>query len=162
MAQNNFTEEEIAQATAQVDDDFTPDITDKEALDEVDRARRQAKWKKKRELAIEQMRRYQNQPVKLWQTMYQWLVDSNPDARKDIDGIIEECRQLRETRANKFARSKDIELRFGMRIPAIVLEAISLVDPRIREMETLDPSEAKKIYRQLEQAFPQFRIPKQD
>lgn len=157
---NDFTEEELKKL--KVDEDFTPDISEKEAFEEVERARRQIDISKKRDVAFDRMRKYQDNPVKLWQEAYSWLMESNPDARKDVEAIVEECRELRETRANKFARTTETGLRFGMRIPSIVLTTLTLIDPRIKQMEVLDPQEAKRVYRQLEQAFPQFRIPKQN
>lgn len=161
MAQD-FTDEEIKKYGAEVDEDFTPDISEKDALKEVERAKRQVKISKRRDEAFELMRRYQDNPIKLWQTAYDWLMESNADARRDVQAIVEECRQLRETSYNKYSRSKDIEMRHGMRIPHIVITTLTLIDPRIKDMEVLDPQEAKRVYRQLEQAFPQFRIPKTD
>lgn len=154
---NDFTDEELE---GDIDADFTPDISEKEALAEVERAKRQVNISKQRDEAFNRMRRYQDNPVKLWQEAYRWLMESNPDARKDVEAIVEECRQLRETSYNKYSRSRDIQMRHGMRIPSIVLTTLTLVDPRIKEMEVLDPQEAKRVYRQLEEAFPQFRIPK--
>lgn len=154
---NDFTNEELK---GDIDEDFTPDITEKQAMEEVNRARRQIDISKQRDEAFNRMRKYQDNPVKLWQEAYNWLMESNSDAKADVDGIVEECRQLRETSHNKYARSGEIKMRHGMRIPSIVLTTITLIDPRIKEMEVLDPQEAKRLYRQLEEAFPQFRIPK--
>lgn len=159
MAQD-FTNEEIKKYGAEVDEDFTPDISEKEALAEVERAKRQVDISKQRDEAFNRMRRYQDNPVKLWQEAYNWLIESNPDARKDIEAIVEECRELRETAHNKYSRSNELQMRHGMRIPSIVMTTLTLVDPRIKEMEVLDPQEAKRVYRQLEEVFPQFRIPK--
>lgn len=156
---DTFTDEELQ---GDVDPDFTPDISQKEALEEVKRARRHSEFLKKRDEAFAQMKKYHDQPKKLWRIAYRWLMYSNPDARADINAIIEECRQVRETRANRFARSKDINMRYGMRIPRIVIETLEYVDPRIKEIETLDPAAAKKMYRDIEATFPEFRIPKQD
>ena len=154
---NDFTDEELA---GDVDADFTPDISEKEALAELERAKRQVDINKQRDEAFNRMRRYQDNPIKLWQEAFNWLMESNPDARKDIEAVVEECRELRETAHNKYSRSSEIQMRHGMRIPSIVLTTLTLVDPRIKEMEVLDPQEAKRVYRQLEEAFPQFRIPK--
>ena len=154
---NDFTDEELA---GDVDADFTPDISEKEALAELERAKRQVDINKQRDEAFNRMRRYQDNPIKLWQEAFNWLMESNPDARKDIEAVVEECRELRETAHNKYSRSSEIQMRHGMRIPSIVLTTLILVDPRIKEMEVLDPQEAKRVYRQLEEAFPQFRVPK--
>ena len=154
---NDFTDEELA---GDVDADFTPDISEKEALAELERAKRQVDINKQRDEAFNRMRRYQDNPIKLWQEAFNWLMESNPDARKDIEAVVEECRELRETAHNKYSRSSEIQMRHGMRIPSIVLTTLTLVDPRIKEMEVLDPQEAKRVYRQLEEAFPQFRVPK--
>ena len=154
---NDFTDEELA---GDVDADFTPDISEKEALAELERAKRQVDINKQRDEAFNRMRRYQDNPIKLWQEAFNWLMESNPDARKDIEAVVEECRELRETAHNKYSRSSELQMRHGMRIPSIVLTTLTLVDPRIKEMEVLDPQEAKRVYRQLEEAFPQFRIPK--
>lgn len=160
---DQFTDAELDKfLEGEVDADFTPDISEQEALDEVNRARRHNEFLKKREEAFALMKRYQHNPQKLWRIAYRWLMYSNPDARADVLAIIEECKQLRDTRANKFARSKDIGMRYGMRMPRIVLETLQYIDPRIQLMEVGDPAGAKKIYRELEAAFPEFRIPKQD
>ena len=160
---DQFTDKELdAFLSGDVDEDFTPDISEQQALDEVERARRHAAFLKKRDQAFTLMKKYHSDPLKLWQIAYQWLMLSNPDAKADVEQVIEECRELRESRANKFARSKDIGLRYGMRIPKIVLETLQYIDPRIEQIELLDPAAAKKLYRQIEQVFPQFRIPKAD
>ena len=156
---NDFTDKELQ---GDIDADFTPDISEKEALAELQRAKRQVDISKQRDEAFNRMRRYQDNPVKLWQEAFNWLMESNPDARKDVEAIVEECRQLRETAHNKYSRSKEIQMRHGMRIPSIVMTTLTLIDPRIKEMEVLDQQEAKRVYRQLEEAFPQFRIPKAD
>lgn len=160
---DKFTDAELDKfLEGEVDADFTPDITEQEALDEVDRARRHNAFLKKRDEAFALMKKYHSEPTKLWRIAYQWLMISNPDARKDVEAIIEECRNLRDSRSNKFARSKDIGLRYGMRIPSIVLETLQYIDPRIEQIEVLDPAAAKKLYREIEATFPQFRIPKSD
>lgn len=160
---DQFTDAELNKfLEGEVDADFTPDISEQEALDEVERARRHTAFLKKRDEAFALMKKYHSEPTKLWQIAYQWLMISNPDAKADVEAVIEECRQLRETRANKFARSNDIGLRYGMRIPRIVLETLQYIDPRIEQIEIADPASAKKLYRQIEQTFPQFRIPKSD
>lgn len=156
-----YSDEEIKKYD-KVDEDFTPDISEKEAFEEVQRATRQVDIDKKRDEAFKRIKRHQNNPIKLWQEAYNWLIESNPDAKKDIDVIIEECRELRETSHNKYARSNDLNMRHGMRIPAIVITTLSLIDTRIKEMEVLDEDEAAKVYRQLEKAFPQFKIPRAD
>lgn len=160
---DKFTDKELDKfLEGEVDADFTPDISEQEALDEVNRARRHSSFLKKRDEAFALMQKYHDNPERLWRIAYRWLYYSNPDAKADIDAIIEECRQLRETRSTKFARSKELNMRFGMRIPRIVLETLQYIDPRIKELEVADPTAAKKIYRQLEKTFPEFRIPKQD
>lgn len=160
---DQFTDKELDKfLEGEVDADFTPDISNEDALEEVNRARRHTEFLKKREEAFALMKKYENDPQKLWRIVYRWLMYTNPDARADVKAVIEECRQLRETRSNRFARSKDLNMRFGMRIPRIVLETLQYVDPRIEQMEIADPAAAKKIYRQLEVTFPEFRIPKQD
>lgn len=160
---DQFTDKELDEfLDGEVDADFTPDISDKDALEEVNRARRHTEFLKKREQAFELMKKYHDKPEKLWRVAYRWLMYTNPDARADVKAIIEECRQLRETRSTRFARSKDLNMRFGMRIPRIVLETLQYIDPRIEQMEIADPAQAKKLYRQLEKAFPEFSIPKQD
>lgn len=156
-----YSDEEIKKYD-KVDEDFTPDISEEEAFKEVQRATRQVDIDKKRDEAFKRIKRHQNNPIKLWQEAYNWLIESNPDAKKDIDVIIEECRELRETSHNKYARGKDLNMRHGMRIPVIVITTLSLIDTRIKEMEVLDEDEASKVYRQLEKAFPQFKIPKTD
>lgn len=160
---DQFTDAELDKfLEGEVDADFTPDITEQEALDEVNRARRHTEFLKKREEAFKLMQKYHSDPAKLWQVAYKWLMISNPDARADIEAVIKECEEIRSTRANKFARSKDIGLRYGMRIPRIVLETLQYIDPRIEQIELQDPASGKKLYREIEAAFPQFRIPKSD
>lgn len=160
---DKFTDEELDKfLEGEVDADFTPDISEADALEEVERARRHTEFLKKRDEAFALMKKYHSEPTKLWRIAYKWLMMSNPDARLDIEGIIRECKELRETRANKFARSEDIGLRYGMRIPRILLETLQYIDPRIAEIETQDPASAKKLYREIEATFPEFRIPKAD
>lgn len=158
---DEWSDEEIKQLGAEVDEDFTPDISEEEALAEVNKARNRADFRERQLEVVAEMKKHHANPVKLWQLAYDWLMESNPDARADVQAIIQECEDIRNTRANKFASAKDTNLRWGMRMPEIVLDALMLVDPRIKDTELLDPEEQKKIYRMMADAFPQFRIPKQ-
>ena len=157
---NDFSAEEINRLGNQEDGDFTPDISEKQALVMVNQARHMAAWKKKRAKVIEELQKYEGKPEKRWQLVYDWLMKSNPQARYAVNLVIKECEELRQTRSNRFAQAENMALRFGMRIPQVVLDTITLVDPRIRQMELLSAEDAKKVYRQLERAFPQFRIPR--
>jgi len=159
---DTFSDEEIKQLGAEIDEDFTPDISEEEAMAEVNKARQRISFKERQAEVIAEMRKHNGNPKKLWQLAYDWLMESNPEARADVKAIIRECEEIRNTRANKHASSGgELNLRWGMRIPEIVLDTLTLVDPRIRDTELLDPDEQKKIYNQMAEVFPQFRIPKQ-
>lgn len=157
----DFTNKELKQYS-EVDEDFTPDISEEESMQMINEARGAISFNKNREVIIAKLLKANDRPEKKWQLIYDWLMKTNPAARKDVNAVIKECKDLRESRANKYARADAIGMRYGMRIPAIVLNSITLVDPRIREMEILSPEDAKKVYRQIEEVFPQFKIPRQD
>lgn len=156
-----WSDEEIAKLGAEVDEDFTPDISEEEALAEVNKAKARIDFKKRQAEVIADMKKHAINPVKLWQIAYDWLMESNPEARADVQAIIQECEDIRNTRKNKHAAADGINLKWGMRMPEIVLDTLMLVDPRIKDTELLDPEAQKRIYRMMYDAFPQFRIPKQ-
>jgi len=159
---DDFSDKEIAELAAEDTPEFVEDLTEQEAMDEVNKARSRIDLKKRQGEVFAEMKAAEGNPIKLWHLAYDWLMESNADARADVKAIIEECRHLRDTRATKFARTEDIGLRWGMRLPEIVLNTLGLIDPRIHEMEALSPEDARGLYRELEREFPQFRIPKLD
>lgn len=157
----DWSDEEIKQLGAEVDEDFTPDISEEQALEEVNQAINSIEFKKKQAAVIEDMRKHHDNPKKLWKLTYDWMMETNPQARADVQAIIQDCIDIRNTRSNKHAAMDGMNMRWGLRMPEVVLNALMLVDPRIRDTELLDPDEQKKIYREMMEVFPQFRIPKQ-
>ena len=155
----DFTEKELWGGE---DDNNFSGVSDKDAMQLLNEARFNIDWEKERELYLDKMRAAADNPEKLWLIAYDWMMKTNPQAKLEVDSIIEECKSLRENRKNEFARMDKTGIRYGLRLPAILLKMLCVVDPRINELESQAPDLAKKLYRRIEAVFPQFRIPRND
>lgn len=156
---NDFTNKELM--GGEDGNDFSG-VSDKEAMQLLNEAITTVDWEKERAKVLDKMRAAANNPEKLWQIAYDWMMKTNPVAKAEVEAIINECKDIRDSRSNEFARMKNTGMRYGMRLPSVLLKMLTYVDPQINEIEALDPENAKKLYRRIEKAFPQFRIPRND
>lgn len=155
----DFTEKELM--GGEDNNDFSG-VSDKEAMQLLNEAVITVDWEKERAKVVDEMRASADNPEKLWRIAYEWMMKTNPVAKAEVEAVIAECKDIRDSRANEFARMKTTGMRYGMRLPAVLMKMLTYVDTRINEIESLDPENAKKLYRQIERAFPQFRIPRND
>ena len=156
---NDFTEKELM--GGEDNNDFSG-VSDKEAMQLLNEAVITVDWEKERAKVVDEMRAAADNPEKLWRIAYEWMMKTNPVAKAEVEAVIAEGKEIRDSRANEFARMKNTGMRYGMRLPAVLMKMLTYVDTRINEIESLDPENAKKLYRQIERAFPQFRIPRND
>ncbi len=102
-----------------------------------------------------------------WKAVYALLRHQNKKARKEQDKIAEEAASVRKDKMFKKTKSKHMGLRFGVAMPpltyAALVEADTLAygksDLRETDKESLpDKNSTNSIVKDLEKAFPQYRV----
>lgn len=105
--------------------------------------------------------------VRHWKAVYALLRHQNKKARAEQDKIAEECASVRKDKIFKKTKSKTMGLRFGVSMPPMTWNALveadriafgrsDLFNTDKEEYQTKDGSNV--IVKDLERAFPQFRV----
>lgn len=137
-------------------EDWEEDISLADAMKEVQRAKARINTKKRMaDFAKALDARTQ---VERWRKMYEFLANYNAAARRDIDLFNADCQRIKQDQKNWNATGKHIQ--YGLHMPQILWDALSIVDPEIRDFNNLDKEHQRRIYRKLGQAFPIYWMPR--
>lgn len=132
------------------------DISYKEAMLEVKKAKARLNTKKKmKDFSKTLDARSQ---ADRWRAMYNFLYNYNAAAKRDIRDFNTDCERIKREQKNWNATSKGLQ--YGLRMPQILWDALSLVDDDIRDFDKLDTEKQKRIYRKLGQVFPVYWMPR--
>lgn len=104
-----------------------------------------------------------------WKKIHKLLRTQNKKARKEQDKIAAECKSIREEGVFRRGKSQIMGLRFGVSLPPITYYALVNADRLIdghsdlanpdKEADT-DPKGSNQIVKDLEKAFPQYKVTK--
>lgn len=132
------------------------DISLQDAMREVQRAKARINTKKKmQDFAKALDARSQ---IDRWRKMYEFLANYNPAARRDFDLFNADCKRIKQEQKQWNATGKHIQ--YGLHMPQILWDALAIVDPEIRDFNSLDKEHQRRIYRKLGQAFPIYWMPR--
>ena len=132
------------------------DISLQDAMKEVQRAKARINTKKKmQDFAKALDARSQ---IDRWRKMYEFLANYNPAARRDFDLFNADCKRIKQEQKQWNATGKHIQ--YGLHMPQILWDALAIVDPEIRDFNSLDTEHQRRIYRKLGQAFPIYWMPR--
>lgn len=137
-------------------EDWEEDISLEDAMKEVQRAKARMNTKKKmQDFAKALDARSQ---IDRWRKMYEFLANYNPAARRDFDLFNADCKRIKQEQKQWNAKGKHIQ--YGLHMPQILWDALAIVDPEIRDFNSLDKEHQRRIYRKLGQAFPIYWMPR--
>lgn len=137
-------------------EDWEEDISLEDAMKEVQRAKARMNTKKKmQDFAKALDARTQTER---WRKMYEFLANYNPAARRDFDLFNADCQRIKQEQKQWNAKGKHIQ--YGLHMPQILWDALAIVDPEIRDFNSLDKEHQRRIYRKLGQAFPIYWMPR--
>ena len=137
-------------------EDWEEDISLEDAMKEVQRAKARMNTKKKmKDFAKALEARTQTER---WQKMYEFLANYNPAARRDFDLFNADCKRIKQEQKQWNATGKHIQ--YGLHMPQILWDALAIVDPEIRDFNSLDTEHQRRLYRKLGQAFPIYWMPR--
>lgn len=94
----------------------------------------------------------------LWKESVYLAVKSNPTIAKEVLGIIKDNKITREELLNEHGANESGSMRLGLRMPVVVEDILSVVDPD--NFPVKNSKEGEKITHQLAKAFPEFAIGK--
>lgn len=137
-------------------EDWEEDISLEDAMKEIQRAKARMNTKKKmQDFAKALDARTQTER---WRKMYEFLANYNPAARRDFDLFNADCKRIKQEQKQWNAKGKHIQ--YGLHMPQILWDALAIVDPEIRDFNSLDKEHQRRIYRKLGQAFPIYWMPR--
>lgn len=137
-------------------EDWEEDISLEDAMKEVQRAKARMNTKKKmQDFAKALDARTQTER---WRKMYEFLANYNPAARRDFDLFNADCKRIKQEQKQWNAKGKHIQ--YGLHMPQILWDALAIVDPEIRDFNSLTPDHQRKLYYKLGQAFPIYWMPR--
>ena len=95
--------------------------------------------------------------IQLWQESVKLAIKSNPTIAKDILGIIKDNKITRSEMIDpKFGTNQSQTMRLALRMPTVVEDILSVVDPDNFPMK--NGKEGEAITRKLAKAFPEFSL----
>jgi hypothetical protein len=107
--------------------------------------------------------------VKRWKMVHELLRKQNKKARKEQDKVMEDAKFFRDNKLIKSTKTKTMGLRWGVALPPTTYTAIVQADILIdgksdlqhpdKEAE-MDLKSTNQIVRDLEKAFPQYKVAK--
>lgn len=105
--------------------------------------------------------------VKRWKLVNELLRKQNKKARKEQDQVIKDAKYFRDEKLIKKTKSDVMGLRWGVALPPTTYTALVQADLLVTghsdlqhpdKEETLDLKGTNKIVRDLEKAFPQYKV----
>lgn len=124
--------------------------------------------KRANELADEVIRAAQSgNRVAHWKAVYKLLRHTNKKARQEADKVAKEAKSFRDEKLVSKEKTKKMGLRWGVSIPPMVWNALVTADTiaygrsDLREYDKEADKDLKgsnQIVKDLEKAFPQFRV----
>lgn len=105
--------------------------------------------------------------VKHWKAVYDLLRYTNKKARKEQDKAAKECQEVRQTGVVKKTKTAILGLRWGVAMPPMTWNALVEADRLAYGRSDLkeynkeadkDITGSNQIVRDLEKAFPQFKV----
>jgi hypothetical protein len=94
----------------------------------------------------------------LWKEAVHLAVKTNPTIAKDVLAIIKDNKVTRESLHNEYGANTTQSMRLGLRMPVVVEDILSVVDPD--NFPVRNGKHGEKITAQLAKAFPEFAIGK--
>lgn len=105
--------------------------------------------------------------VKRWKKVHDLLRKNNKKARKEQDQIAKECAEFRDEGLVRKDKTETLGLRWGVSLPPITYRAIVAADRMVDgrsdlaepdKEDAMELSATNKIVKDLEKAFPQYRV----
>lgn len=105
--------------------------------------------------------------VKRWKKVHDLLRKNNKKARKEQDVTAKDAKYYRDNRLVRKDKTKIMGLRWGVSLPPTTYEAIVQADVIVNgkseiehpdKEENMDLKSTNQIVRDLEKAFPQYRV----
>lgn len=98
---------------------------------------------------------------KRWRLAADFAREVNPDVKKEQDYQIKACSDVRRKKLYKKTKTKVMGLRFAVSIPPMTFNALSQVDPSLRNIDKSEWSTkngSNEIVRALERTFPEYKV----
>jgi hypothetical protein len=93
-----------------------------------------------------------------WRAMYDFLYKYNPSAARALDDFNRDCDARKQEQ--KSWKATSAHMQYGLHMPRILWDALTIVDPEMQNFDSLDSEQKKKIYRKLGRAFPRYWMPR--
>jgi hypothetical protein len=94
----------------------------------------------------------------LWQESVRLAVKSNPKIAQEVLAIIRDNKVTRETLLNEHGANESGSMRLGLRMPVVVEDILSVVDPD--NFPVKNNKHGEVITHKLAKAFPEFALGK--
>jgi hypothetical protein len=94
----------------------------------------------------------------LWQESVKLAIKSNPKIAQEVLAIIRDNKVTRETLLNEYGANESGSMRLGLRMPVVVEDILSVVDPD--NFPVKNNKHGEVITHKLAKAFPEFAIGK--
>lgn len=95
-----------------------------------------------------------------WRYVVRVMLERNPEARFEHAEVLKYIDATRREQAKTTASNMSGSMRFGLRMPTTVLEAIQLADPHVAViMAGRNIKEQNALVRKLMKVFPEYKIP---
>lgn len=137
-------------------EDWEEDISLADAMKEVQRAK--ARMNTKRKMADFAKALDARTQVDRWHAMYEFLSKYNDAARRDFRLFNADCERIKQEQKQWNAKGQHIQ--YGLHMPQILWDALAIVDPEIRDFNSLDTEHQRRLYHKLGQAFPIYWMPR--
>lgn len=136
--------------------EWEEDISLKDALKEVNAAKARSNMKKRMADFSKALdcRRQEDR----WISMYDFLYHYNMEAKLALDAFNKDCDDRKLEQKNWDASGS--YLQYGLHFPQILWDALSFVDDDIKNFDSLDDAQKRKIYRKLGRTFPRYWMPR--
>ena len=92
----------------------------------------------------------------LWKEAVYLAVKTNPTIAKDVLAIIKDNKVTRAELKNKYGANDTQSMRLGLRMPVVVEDILSVVDPD--NFPVRNGKQGEKITAQLAKTFPEFSL----
>lgn len=105
--------------------------------------------------------------VKRWKLVHELLRKQNKKARKEQDTVMKDAKYFREKKLVSKTKTKTMGLRWGVALPPTTYTALVQADNLVMghsdlqhpdKEATLDLTGSNKIVKDLEKAFPQYKV----
>lgn len=143
-------------------------MTPKAATEKKFTLKKDSKFDAKKQTEADHVMREMDRVLR-WKKIHALLRKQNKKARKEQDKIAAECKSVREEGIFKRDKSEIMGLRFGVSLPPMTYHAIVQSDRLIdghselanpQKEDYLDLKGSNQIVRDLEKAFPQYKVTK--